>query len=391
MKMILYLLVLIFFYKDSSADTTNCTYISSSGTTLYYNTVFFNTCEAEGQYFLLNDLKQIYIWDQANVSSCSAPLFNIPFQSNNSTFENSQIENTVFWVAEKTYDYFAQNFNWYGLDGIDSPMNLLILDRNDFGYCPQYKRIFIGKQSRATIDIIAHEIFHGISHAAVGLNSLGEAEALKESFSDIFGEVIENEILSTNDWLVNALPGNSTTAIRSFINPNQFEDAKMYLTDQYWEDGFGGQYQNAGVQNHWFYLLSTGNKNVDSIGISKAAKIVFKTLTHYLLPNATYYDVRYASIQAAQDIYGLNSHEQTQLALAWDEVGVFDLNDCIDTYIITPYDNFNAIPKVCNFISTQGNIQIPINTQTHLTAGNWVGINQDFEVPKSTTFTIKIN
>lgn len=385
-----YLFILICISHSLTASS-NCTNTEVSATTLYYNTVFFNACKINDQYELQNKLKQIYIWNQANVTSCSAPFNLIPSQIGNSFFENYEIESTVLWVAEKTYNYFAEHFNWLGLNGDGSAINLLIVNNDDFGYCPENNRIFFGRQSNATIDIIAHEIFHGISHALVGLSNLGESEALKESFSDIFGEVMEHEILSTNDWLVNAIPNNSATAIRSFKNPNLFEDAKIYLTDPYWEDGYGGQYKNAGVQNHWFYLLSTGNENVDSIGIHQAAKIVFKTLSRYLLPNATYYDVRFASIQAAKDIFGANSNQQNQVALAWDEVGVFGLNDCLDTYVITSIDDFNIIPPVCYFISTHGNIQVPQNADITLIADNWIGIHQGFEVSKNTMFTIKIN
>lgn len=391
MKTIIYSLVLMLYCASLLSFSSDCIHSIAIGETSYYDSVLINICKIEDQYFLKNELLQIYVWDQADSTSCSYPLNIIPSQ-HNSTFENHATESTAFWVAEQTYNYFAQNFNWYGLDGKGSPINLLILNGKDLGYCPEFKRILIGKDSQATIDIIAHEIFHGISHEAVGLNNSIESSALKESFSDIFGEVIENQILSTNDWLVNAIPGNDTTAVRSLKNPHEFQGAKFYDDDSYWVDGYGGEYKNSGVQNHWFYLLSNGYENMEGIGIHQAAKIVFKTITHYLLSNATYKDVRDGSIQATKDIFGVNSTEQEKVMLAWNEVGVLDENNCADnTYVITSDDHFNSIPPICNFISTEGNIVVPQNTKINLTAGNWAGINQGFEIPKNTTFTIKTN
>ncbi len=390
MKTIIYALILMLFCKNSIALSGECIDTIAIGETAYYNSVSMNICKIDNQYFLKNEFLQIYVWDQADRTSCSDPFNKIPAQYN-TTFENLEIQSTTFWVAEQTYHYFAQNFNWFGLDGIGSAINLLILNRDDFGYCPEYKRIFIGKDSQATIDIIAHEIFHGISHAAVGLDNSMESSAIKESFSDIFGEVMENQLLSTNDWLVNALPGDSTTALRSLKAPHQFEGAKFYKEDPYWEDDYGGQYQNAGVQNHWFYLLSTGNEYMEGIGIHQAAQIVFKTIRHYLLPKASYKDVRDGTIQAAKDIFGTNSTEQAKVALAWNEVGVFDLNNCVDSYIITGTDDFNFMPLICNFINTSGDIIVPQHAQISLTAGNWIGINSGFEIPKTALFTLKIN
>jgi len=99
--------------------------------------------------------------------------------------------------------------------------------------------------------------------------------------------------------------------------------------------------------------------------------------------------VRQTSVQKTQDIFGLNSLEQTQVALGWDDVGMFDLNNSIDTYVITPNDDFNTIQQVYNFISTQDYIQMPPNAQINLIAGNWPGINQDFEVTKTHRSSLK--
>jgi len=92
-----------------------------------------------------------------------------------------------------------------------------------------------------------------------------------------------------------------------------------------------GVHRNSGVQNYWFYLLAEGgtgtndngfNYNLLGIGKEKAARIAYRNLTAYLTPSATYIDARQGSIQAAIDLFGVNSFEEKQTRDAWQAVGV---------------------------------------------------------------------
>jgi len=61
---------------------------------------------------------------------------------------------------------------------------------------------------------------------------------------------------------------------------------------------------------------------VDSIGIEKAARITYRTLSVYLTENSQYADARMASIQAATDLFGHCSNEMIQTVNAWYAVGI---------------------------------------------------------------------
>jgi len=126
-------------------------------------------------------------------------------------------------------------------------------------------------------------------------------------FLIFFGEVAENYMLGSNDWLLGAdfivAPGK--TSLRNMSNPND-PNAIYQLPDTYkgdfWYTGFsdnGGIHYNSGVQNFWFYLLCEGGSgtndkdyefSINAIGMEKAAAVAYRNLTAYLVPNAQYTD-----------------------------------------------------------------------------------------------------
>ena len=91
---------------------------------------------------------------------------------------------------------------------------------------------------------------------------------------------------------------------------------------------------NGSVQNRWFYLITDGGTgtnselvtnrdyNITGLGIEKARRIVYRTLTTYLTAASDYADTRDGSIQAAADFYGYNSREHVEVTKAWCAVGL---------------------------------------------------------------------
>lgn len=184
------------------------------------------------------------------------------------------------------------------------------------------------------MDIVGHEIAHGVTNYAANLVYSYESGALNESFSDIFGEAIENFATGSNDWQMGTDIGiGGSGAIRSMNNPNAFSDPDTYQ-GTYWYTGTGdngGVHINSGVQNKWFYILSVGETgtndlgnayNVSGIGIEKAAAIAYRNLTVYLTTNSNYSDARVGAIQSAIDLYGAGSAEEIATTNAWYAVGV---------------------------------------------------------------------
>ncbi len=191
-----------------------------------------------------------------------------------------------------------------------------------------------------TDDIMGHEFTHGVTQASAGLVYNKESGALNESFSDIFGEMVESWSEGNCDYLVGADRG----AIRSFITPNTYGDPDTYLGTN-WVNTVGctpgsgndncGVHTNSGVQNHWFYLLSEGgsgtNDNGDAYNVTgitrfKARDIAYRSLEMYLISSSDYIDARKGSLRAAFDLYGGCSTEIIAVGDAWHAVGVESLS-----------------------------------------------------------------
>lgn len=178
-----------------------------------------------------------------------------------------------------------------------------------------------------SMDIVGHEFTHGVTQESAGLIYSDESGALNESFSDIFGAVIEEWTgAGTFDWLV---AEEAEGAIRDMSDPNDFGDPDTYQGTN-WVFG-SAVHTNSGVQNFFFYLLSEGGSgtndngksySVSGIGIDDAADIAYRALTVYLLPASTYADAREAWIRAANDLFGSCSSEALAVGNAWYAVGV---------------------------------------------------------------------
>lgn len=131
-----------------------------------------------------------------------------------------------------------------------------------------------------------------------------------------------------------------------------------------------GVHTNSGVLNFWFFLLSDGGSGtndlnnpyaVSPIGINDAAQIAYRTLVYGLSALSNFADTRNASIQAAIDLYGVNSCQVKSVTDAWYAVGVggaytgtigmsisgaLALCESVNTYTIS---NFPAGSSVTNW------------------------------------------
>ena len=331
-----------------------------SGDTGYYGIQDFNVSQDSTGFHLEDTVRNIGVYDAQNTTS---PTKNrITSLSNNFMDESTQTACSVFWIASRAYDYFAEKHGRIGGHSKkNAPLSIYVNYGPDNIFTAEAAGSTIrigggnipGKGSLASIDLIAHEYMHNLIGYDSNLRSRNEPGALNESFADIFGTVIEYYLTNTFnlvdtpfDWEfgedILTTPNN---ALRSLSNPKSLNNPRSlgspdtyqgdnWITDSEYDDG--GIHINNGVQNYWFYLLSKGgvgeNDNgyaysVEGIGIEKAADIAYQTVHHYLTLNSRYIDARNASIDAAIKIFGSESNEVKQVLNAWCAVGVGTCTD----------------------------------------------------------------
>ena len=281
----------------------------------------------------------IYVYN-CNGGSASNTFYTDADNSWAATSQQSAVQ--AQWGAAQTYSYYSGEHGRQSWDGASGDMiaynnsNQPGLGPNNACWgCTGNSTIFgMGNTTAATDDwntddIMGHEFTHGVTQSEAGLTYSNESGALNESFSDIFGEMVESWSEGTCDYLVGADRG----AIRSFINPNAYGDPDTYKGTN-WYTGTadnGGVHTNSSVQNRWFYLLSEGGSgtndngesyNVTAITRFEARLIAYRALTQYLTSSSQYIDARKASLEAAYDLYGQCSQEIISVGDAWHAVGV---------------------------------------------------------------------
>jgi len=250
--------------------------------------------------------------------------------------ENSRVGVSVHWALQNAYDYYFGVLKRNSFDNnggkliayahYDSALNNAGWDgsRMIFGDGTENNTPYV------SIDIVAHEMTHGVTQYTADLIYQDEYGALNESFSDIFGTAVEFYALgSSANWFM----GEGGARLRSMSNPKQYHNPNTYH-GAYWyygtDDG-GGVHTNSGVQNYWYYLLSEGGSGVNdkgysyavtALGIDAASKIAYRNLAYYLVPTSEHSDSRLGSIYAARDLFGENSVQYLSVIEAWNAVGV---------------------------------------------------------------------
>lgn len=352
--------------------------IGATGATLYNGQQAFTAELSGGSYRLRQSTSGngIQTFDAGNGLYSNA----VDVTSSTTNFASNQDAVQAHWGAEQTYNYYFQRHGRNSFDDngaiIKSYVNYgpssLVGPFWNGSVVTYYGGSTSSVNEVIALDIVGHEITHGVIKHSAGLIYSYQSGALNESFADIFGEMVENHTQQgTNDWLGGAdVYVNQGGFSRSFSNPKLKNDPDTYL-GQYWHTSYSdnfGVHKNSGVQNKWFYLLSEGgtgtNDNnysyaVSGIGKIAAAEIAYRNLTVYLTPTSNFFDARAGAIQSAMDLNNndANSPEVIATIAAWDAVGVVVTSS---SDIIPPTAPLNLVSS--NF--TQYNIDLSWDTST---------------------------
>ncbi len=188
----------------------------------------------------------------------------------------------------------------------------------------------------AALDIVAHEITHGVTDYTSDLIYQNESGALNESFSDILGTGVEFMFHPPGSGVHRAdyVCGEdavSPAGIRSMADPAAYGHPDHYSVRFTGSTDNGGVHINSGIPNHAFYLAVEGGTNrisgmtVQGVGGANRAQIetvFYRAVTQLLPANATFSTARAATIQAARDLFGSGSAAERAVTDAWTAVGV---------------------------------------------------------------------
>jgi Zn-dependent metalloprotease len=199
----------------------------------------------------------------------------------------------------------------------------------------QHERINDGSTENiyyaAGMSIVAHEIFHGVTHFTAGLESENQPGALNESYSDIFGILLGNrQQVNIEDWTweigIPQVAGRVGFPIRDLCNPSKFgqpDHMRDYVTTQ--EDQ-GGIHINNGIHNKAAYNLLTSRDSQGKylFNVSSAGLLFYLALRR-LRPHSDFAESRLALTFEVSNCFQDDSEYRTVIAAvnsAFDSVGI---------------------------------------------------------------------
>ena len=259
---------------------------------------------------------------------------------------NDAAVNDVFDATATTYDFYEQvcgrdSVDGQGLELISSVHYSTGFDNAFWNgaqmvYGDGSGHIFKVGALTSSLDVIAHELTHGVTQHTAGLDYSKQPGALNESFSDVFGSLVKQYKLQQTagqaDWLIGAgtLVDSLGAALRSMKAPGTAyrgdrQPATMSDYADLPDDGDpandnGGVHINSGIPNHAFFLAATA---LGGHAWEVAGKIWFAALTGgNLASDADFAAAAQATLSVAGTLYGASGREHDAVASAWQQAGV---------------------------------------------------------------------
>jgi len=255
--------------------------------------------------------------------------------------------NEAFDGLGATYDLYSKAFNRNSIDDRGSRLVATVHFGDNFNNAFWNGKqmvfgdgdgiIFVGFTK--SLDVIGHELTHGVTEFTANLEYHKQPGALNESFSDVFGSLVKqfarNQDANQADWLIGSeilAPGINGVALRSMKDPGSaFNDERLggrdpqpkhmsdfvNLPDDEFND-FGGVHINSGIPNFAFYLVA---RELGGNAWEEAGLIWYRSLLQ-LFETAQFQDCANITTQVAGTLFGADSKQQKAVRSAWNEVGI---------------------------------------------------------------------
>ena len=261
------------------------------------------------------------------------------------------------YYGELVDDFYGNVFSRNGID--DNGMTIISTVHYDVGYCNAFwngEQMTYGdgdtpetcKPLSGGLDVIGHELTHGVTEFTSGLIYENESGALNEAFSDMMGNTTEFyaeqrglDPKAEPDWLIgeDVIPagpvyGGDEAGFRNMGDPEADGNPDHYSELYRGPNDNGGVHSNSGIPNHAYFLAVNGGTNagcdsvgsgghqhavdcsvrVPAIGLGASRKIFYRGFTS-MTEYANMCDARSATMAVA-------GKSRTAINKAWAAVGV---------------------------------------------------------------------
>jgi len=349
---------------------------TATGNSLYSGTVLIGDYPnpMTGDHVLQNLGLRVGTFDLRNASSTTTFFPFLNASDDWSSFDQAPAVD-AHYAMERFFDYLFATHGRSGIDGAGGPFTVLGADgvtsvvASMVHYGVNYTNAFWDTSKKfasfgdgngtsfsplVTLDIVGHELMHGVTQFTANLIYQNESGALNESWSDVFGAMLERHVRgeSGDTWLLGEqayTPAVADDALRYMDNPHRGNQPDHYSERFICDDepqfcDNGGVHINSGIANQAFYLLAHGGTHrlggsMTGIGADAAARIWFTALTSYMTSSSTFAGARTATTLAAETLFGNDSVERQAVARAWCLVGV---GTCVTVEAVSVSPNAGA-------------------------------------------------
>jgi Zn-dependent metalloprotease len=249
--------------------------------------------------------------------------------------------NEAYDYSGDVYDFYQKVFSRNSLD--DNGMSLIssvhlgdnfnnaFWNGEQMAYGDGDGSLFI--RFSKSLDVVGHELSHGVVTNTCNLHYRGESGALNEHFADVMGAMVSQwragHAVSQAAWTIGAEimgPGTTAKCLRTFKDEPAYQGDSIlgddpqpkYLKDKYTgNEDYGGVHINSGIPNHAFYALAL---EIGGYSWEKTGQIWYKTL-RALNQSSDFKQMVNETESSAFSLFGSGSIEQKAVANAWKKVG----------------------------------------------------------------------
>jgi len=174
------------------------------------------------------------------------------------------------------------------------------------------------------LDVVGHEMFHGVTDSTARLEYAVQSGALNESYSDIFGIIIanfSNPDPRTWNWKVGEGLSPSGKPFRDMQNPTLFGQPdhmkKFKVLPNTQKGDWGGVHTNSGIHNKAaFNILTAVNAGNLALTPTEVAQVFYLALTQQLSRTSQFSDSRRGVLTSARTLFRTLPPDQQAIKLA---------------------------------------------------------------------------